>query len=231
MPWLAKLFQDVGDLFYWLYYQFGSVYEWIEDNVGWSGLANIFLDIAYFFQDLWLTCYDIAEAFDDLWEWLGYKFAALETLWVYVYGWITDTANEAINAASMALSMANQAINAAAAAFQKAISEAAAALTAAKEYAETLIPDIAAWVTGHALDLYNAIKGYITEFVFVVGNYIAEIWAALEGFVADAIAAQLALIAAPINLVNQWFDSIQGFFNDPWGWLEAQFESWFEEHW
>ena len=89
------------------------------------------------------------------------------------------------------------------------------------------IVDIAAWVTSHALDLYNAIKGYITEFVFVVANYIGEIWDALKGFVADLITSQLAIIAAPINLVNTWFDAIQGFFNDPWGWLVDKFTAWF----
>lgn len=231
MPWLARLFQDVGDLFYWLYYQFGNAYEWIEDNVGWTGLANIFLDVAYFFQDLWLTCYDIADEIDSWWDEIIELAGDLSSLWNYAYGWLTDKAKSAYNTATAALNKANEAINDAAAAFQKAITEAAAALAAAKEYAESLIPDIASWIQSHAIDVYNAIKGYITEFVFIVEDYIDQIWTALQGFVADAIASQLALIAAPINLVNEWFDSIQGFFNDPWGWLEAKFEAWFEEHW
>jgi len=229
--WLADLFYALYDIFRLIQNKLWDAGEWIESNVGWSGLAAIFYLISDFFYEVRWRCADIAEGFNDLWDYLTNKFNTLTTLWVYVYGWITDSVDAAINAASTALSRANQAINDAAAAFQKAISAAAAALIAAKEYAETLIPDIASWIQAHALDVYNAIKGYIAGFVFVVENYIAEIWDALKGFVAAAIATQLAIIAAPINLVNLWFDSIQGFFNDPWGWLEAQFEAWFERNW
>lgn len=229
--WLAYLFGDLGSLFYRLYYYTASGAAWIEDNIGWTGLANIFYNMADFFGDQWLLCYDIADEIEDLWDWITSKVSKFDNLYYYVHGWIADKINEAINAASTALSRANQAINDAAAAFQKAISEAAAALAAAKAYAETLITDIGGWIDAHALDVYNAIKGYITDIAAWVQTHSVDIWDAIKGHLVTAIGIQLALIAAPINLVNLWFDSIQGFFNDPWGWLEAQFESWFERNW
>jgi len=231
MSWLARLFQDIGDLFYWVYYYVAQAGMWIEDNVGWSGLANIFYDIAYYFGEVWMKCYDVADELDAWWDKITETASDLSSLWNYVSGWLTDRINDAVNAAESALSRANQAINDAAAAFQKAISEAAAALAAAKEYAETLITDIGGWIEAHALDVYNAIKGYITDIAAWVTAHSVDIWDAIKGHLVTALGIQLALIAAPINLVNLWFDSIQGFFNDPWGWLEAQFEGWFERNW
>jgi len=247
--WLANLFYDLEDIFYDIEYKFWYVGYWLENN-GWpSSLANLFYDIADFFDAAWRKSRDIGREIEDWWDTISQTASDLNSLWNYAYGWLTDKATSAYNTASTAITRANQAINDAATAFQKAIDEAAAALTAAKAYAETLIPDIAGWVTSHALDIYNAIaqyltdilawvtshgldiynavKEYIAEFVFVVGDYIAEIWDALQGLVAEAIAAELALIAAPINLVNTWFDDIGNFFNDPWGWLEAKFTDWF----
>ncbi|GAI63405.1 unnamed protein product, partial [marine sediment metagenome] len=74
-------------------------------------------------------------------------------------------------------------INDAAAAFQKAIDEAAAALSAAKAYAETLIPDIAGWVTGHAVDIYTAIKGYLTDIAAWVTSHGLDIYTAIKGYI------------------------------------------------
>jgi len=218
-------------------------------TIGWDTLTAWFSNAAQFCKDISGNLNGAADTLDDWWVTISQTASDLSSLWNYAYGWLTDKATSAYNTASTAITRANQAINDAATAFQKAIDAAAAALAEAKAYAETLIPDIATWVTSHALDIYNAIaqyltdilawvtshgldiynavKEYIAEFVFVVEDYITAIWDALKGLVAEAIAAQLAIIAAPINLINTWFDDIQSFFNDPWDWLEAKFTDWF----
>lgn len=229
--WLAQLFYHLEDIFYAVEYKFWYVAYWLEQNTGWSGLANLFYDIADFFNAAWRKCRDIGREIENWWATISQTVSDLSSLWNHVYGWITDKVNEAINAASTALSRANQAINNAAAAFQKAIDEAAAALAAAKAYAETLIPDVAAWVTSHAVDIYTAIKGYLADIAVWVQTHSLDVWQAVKDHLVVAIGISLSSIAAPVNLVNTWFDAIQDFFNDPWDWLEAKFEAWFERNW
>lgn len=231
MSWLARLFQDIGDLFYWVYYYVARAGMWIEDNIGWSGLANIFYDIAYYFGDIWPLCYDIADELDAWW------------------GKITETASDISNLIGFVLSIVAwiKGIPAEIAAWGEGlISDVVVWVKSVPDeirvWGEGLIidvkawvnekyADIAAWVEAHALDIYNAIKGYLTDIAAWVTAHSFDLWLAIKDHLVTAIGIQLALIAAPINLVNLWFDSIQGFFNDPWGWLEAQFETWFDKNW
>jgi len=247
--WLANLFYDLEDIFYDIEYKFWYVGYWLEKNTGWTGLANLFYDIADFFDAAWRKCRDIGREIEDWWDTISQTASDLSSLWSYAYGWLTDKATSAYNTASTAISKANQAINDAANASQKAIDEALAALAAAKAYAETLIPDIAGWVTSHALDIYDAIKGYLTDiaawvtshgldiydaikgYIEDVGTWFTEhtvdVWDALKGYAADAVAAYTAWMVAPVKLIEEWFDDIQDFFNAPWDWLEAKFTDWF----
>jgi len=99
------------------------------------------------------------------------------------------------------------------------------------DWVQDTYTDIATWVAEHAAEIYNAIEGYLADIATWVAEHTAALWDAVQGHLVAAIGVSLSSIAAPINLVNEWFDAIQDFFNDPWGWLEAQFEAWFEEHW
>lgn len=247
--WLADLFDDIALAFNTIAWRLYYAGYWIEHNVGWSGLAQYFYDASEYMSRAHSYFIKVANEIEDLWDWITSKVSKFDNLYSYVHGWIADKINEAVNSASTALSRANQAINAAAAAFQKAIDEAAAALAEAKAYAATLIPDIAgwieahaldvytaiqgyltdiaAWVTSHGVDIYNAIKGYLTDIAAWVQSHSLDVWQAVKDHLVLAIGIPLAAIAAPINLVNTWFDAIQDFFADPWGWLEAQFTDWF----
>jgi len=229
--WLARLFEDLGDLFYLLYYYTALAGVWIEDNVGWSGLANIFYDIANFFGDQFPLCYDIAVEIESWWD----EITAITTYIAALFNSIDDVVAwvKAIpdEIATWGAGLIDDVV-----AWVKAIPDEIATWGAGLiddvvVWIEATYIDIATWVTGHAADIYNAIADYITDIATWVTEHTADLWDAVQGHLVAAIGIQLALIAAPINLVNLWFNSIQGFFNDPWGWLEAQFEAWFEEHW
>jgi len=225
--WLADLFDDVGDFIADINVDFISVGNWLKDH-GWSStFYNFFYTVGIYFANTASKCYSIADTLNDWWDTISQAVSDIGNL---------DTAiNDAI-------------------AWVKGIpteikTYVLGVIDTVKAWVTTQIPDILAWVTSHALDLYNAIKDYIADiatwvtehavdiwktitglavdFATWVEGLAADIWDALEGFVADLITSQLALIAAPINLVNTWFDAIQGFFNAPFDWLVDKFTNWF----
>lgn len=228
--WLADLFHDVASIFYDIGIKFGTIAWWLYGN-GWpASLVTFFGDIAEFFDDGHRWFDDIANEIEDLWGWIESKFSDLDNLWNHVAGWITDKINEAYNLASIALTNAGEAWNKAVDATQLAVSEAANALADAKVYALSIVPDIAAWVIGHSLDVYNAIKSYITEFVFVIENYIGIIWGAITGFVTDLI----GLAIAPFAQLYNWFELkkelVMGFFDDPLTYILTWFKGIVSDH-
>jgi phage-related protein len=229
--WLADLFDDLGDFFAKIDVTFISIGNWFKSYGYSSVLYNFFYTIGGFFVNTASKCYSIADELNDWWDTISQAVSDIGNLGTAInnaIAWVKGIPTELRTYVSGAIDTVKAWVTTQIPDILAWVTSHALDLyNAIKGY----IVDIAAWVTSHALDLYNAIKGYITEFVFVVANYIGEIWDALKGFVADAIAVVLAPLAAPINLVNTWFDAIQDFFNDPWVWLEAKFEAWFERFW
>lgn len=229
--WLADLFDDFGDLLAKIAVAFISIGNWFKTNGFSSVLYNFFYTVGGFFVNTASKCFSIASELDDWWDTISQAVSDIGSLGTAIsnaINWVKGIPTEIKTYVSGVIDtvkawVLTQIPNILAWVTGHALD----IYNAIKGY----LVDIAAWVTSHALDIYNAIKGYIAEFVFIVGNYIAEIWDALKGFVADVIAAALAPLAAPINLINTWFDAIQDFFNDPWVWLEAKFEAWFERYW
>jgi len=118
-----------------------------------------------------------------------------------------------------------------------------------KDHAETIVQYIAEniyntyqTVKNYVTNVYETVKNYITNvyetvenyitnvyetITNIINNYVTEIIGASKDWVTDLVNNALADLAAPINLITLWFDAIQGFFNDPWGWLVDRFEDWF----
>lgn len=229
--WLADLFDDLGDFLAKIAVTFISIGNWFKSYGYSSVLYNFFYTVGGFFVNTASKCFSIADELNNWWDIISQAVGDIGSLGTAIsnaIAWVKSIPTEIKTYVSGVIDTVKTWV----------LTQIPDILAWVKGHALDLynaikgyIVDIAAWVTSHALDLYNAIKGYIAEFVFIVGNYVADIWAAIKGFVADLIASQLAIFAAPINLINTWFDDIQGFFNDPWSWLEAKFEAWFERFW
>jgi len=192
-----------------------------------DSLHSLFDDIGDACADIQDWTNDLRGGWNDLCDWLDNLFDDVADLWDDVYGWILDRLNDAWDWAQTAYAWAVEALGRANEALAAAAAWAADALASAMAYAESLVQDIGAWVLSHSIDVYNAIKGYIIDVATWFSEHVADVWAALLGSAVDLIESYLAAIAAPVNLVLQWFDEIQDFFTDPLEWLQERFTDWF----
>lgn len=253
MIWLARLFQGIGDLFYLVYFYMGSAAQWIQDTLGWSGLANIFWDTAFFFFDVFLDFYNVADAVQGLWEWVVAQFDYLETLASLInsiIAWVQDVPSE-IRAYITA--QLDDVVNWVKAVQAEVSNYVDAEISAVIEWVEnlpslsldviaTLINKVKDWVTSRLQELSGSFLDYMMDVTAWVlyrlpditswtSKLAGEMWADIKSFIGTALGIPLAELAPQLNLISQWFDSIQEFFNDPWGWLEAQFDAWFDRNW
>jgi len=192
-----------------------------------DSLYSLFEDVGDACADIQDWTNDLRGGWNDLCDWLDDLFDDLHSLASHVYGWLRDLVEDAWGAAQVAYAWAVEALARADDALAAAIAEAAAALSAAMSYAESLIQDIGAWILSHSVDVYNAIRGYIQDVADWFQQNVADVWAGLLGSAVELIESYMADIAAPINLVLQWFDEIQDFFTDPLEWLQERFTDWF----
>jgi phage-related protein len=216
-PWsyLSPPFQTIRDICQTIAGYFNSAYSvtiTIETQLAdaWSKAKQVF---NYAYDVLAVKVTDALNDAGYAWDKAVTAYTKAVNAWDYAKGWLTDRANEAWSRAGTVWgTVTNYLKDLATSAYNKAVwayEQIAAAVT-------TKAQEIYAWVNGIPAAIDNFVDGVVATF---------NSW--VTGAIADANAWILSTLAAPINLVNLWFDAIQGFFNDPLGWLLDKFGDWF----
>jgi len=200
--------QTIAAYFYTAY----SVTRTIETQLAdaWSKAKQVFNYAYDVLADLVADAWNLA---DNAWDKAVTAYNKAVSAWNYATGWLTDRANEAWSRAGNVWGtvtnwLKQQGIDA----WNKAV------------WAYEQIP---AAVTAKAQEIYAWVNGIPATIKAFVNGVVATFNSWVTGAIADATAWILSSIAAPFNLINLWFDAIQGFFNDPWGWLVDKFGDWF----
>lgn len=221
-PSIASPLYRVADYCYYIYGYFTdlrsgwlSLCNWLDavwDNFGdlWYDLGTLFNYAHDYLRD---KIYDALDIADDAWDRALIAYQKARDAWSYATGWLTDRANEAWSRAgniwgTVTNWLKQQAIDA----YNKAV---------------WAYEQIAAAVTAQAQEIYAWVEGIVAEIRAFVDGVVADIGAVTTDIVQALINTALAAIAGPVNLINQWFDDIQNFFNSPLDWLSDKFEDWF----
>ena len=180
-----------------------------------------------YFLDLrsgWLT---LCNWLDTVWDRFGDIWADLGGLWDYAKITLRNLVNDALDLADDAWDKAVSAYKKARDAWDYATGYLKDLATDAYNKAVWAYNQIAAAVTAKAQEIYAWVKAIPAEIKAYVDGVVADIGAVTTDIVQTLINAALAAMAGPLNLVNLWFNDIQNFFNDPWGWLLDKFTDWF----
>ncbi len=249
MSLFASLLWDVALFFEDVSERCMSAKYWFWDFPGLGGVGDIFESLEDFFWDIYWALREAAFEVDDWWDEICDLWYDLNDLYDYAHIWLTGKVNEAYTWAIWAMDWAAQAwntANAIAGVIGTTFQEIVAFI---KEHAEIIYETINEYITNvyntfeeyitnvyetiyeTITNVYNTVQEYITNVYNTVqeyyNTYVTEIIGVAEDWVRDFVAAVLAPFAAPINLVNLWFNDIQDFFNDPFGWLWGRFTNWF----
>jgi len=237
IPWLEGPFRSMADLCL-------SLNEFFEDvarEVGnwWDNISGISSDL----NNLWNYAYgwlrDKAVAAYDMamtaYAWADAALEAAQSALQEIPDWIVDKLNLAYNLASTALQEIPAWIT-------TQLGDLQGGLDSLWNYAQTTVWNKAvdAWnyaanAWSYAEDLFAGLWSDVTTWVnnipASIGNFVDNAIDTVRTWAADqldaAISSLASSIAAPINLVNLWFNSIQEFFNDPLEWLWNKFTDWF----
>ena len=246
---LAKLFSTFSRLLDDISEMFMAIGDWFYNEMGWYWMYRRFIDVSDFFWEAGYNMSKAAYEIDDWWDVIYETRDWFYSLYDYAYGWLKDKVNEAYTWATWAMDWASQAWNTASTiagvigtTFQEIVAfikeHATIIYNTINEYVTNVYETVQEYVTNvyetiveNIYNAYNTVQEFITNVYETVqeyyNTYVTEIIGVAEEWVRDFVAAVLAPFAAPINLVNLWFDSIQDFFNDPLGWLLARFGDWF----
>lgn len=249
MCYLAEKIYDVSRLLDDISEEFMDIGDWFYNEMDWYWMYRRFLDVSDFFWEAGYNLSRAAYAIDDWWDVIYETRDWFYELYDYAHWWLTDKANAAYDYAATAIVWAIEAlskVNAIAGVIGTTFTEIVAFI---KEHATIIYNTVNEYVTNvyqtfeeyitnvyetiveNIYNTYNTFKEFITNVYETIQNYyntyVTEIIGVAEEWVIDFVAAALAPFAAPINLVNLWFNSIQDFFNDPLGWLLDRFGDWF----
>jgi len=202
------LFHTIGNFFYDAY-RFTRAIEDILDDA--YTKAKQAFDYAY--DVLRVRVNDALNAAADAWDKADDAFDRAWRAWDYARGYLRDLAWEAWDRAGNVWGSVTDWLK------QQA--------TAAYNKAVWAYEQIAAAVTAAAQDIYAWVKAIPAEIKAFVDGVVADIGAVTTDIVQTLINHALAIFAGPFNLINLWFDDIQGFFNSPLDWLGDKFSDWF----
>jgi len=239
MCYLARLLWDVALFFEDVSERCMSAKYWFWDFPGLGGVGDIFSSLEDFFWYIYNGLRKAAFEIDDWWDDIRGLWDDLDDLWDYAHGWLKDTATQAYNWAIWAMDWASQAWNTASAIAGVIGTTFTQIVAFIKKHAEIIyqtineyvyntyqtfkeyITNVYETIVENIYNTYQTFKEYITNVYETITNvfntYVTNIIGVAEDWVRDFVAAALAPFAAPINLINLWFDAIQNFFNDPLG--------------
>jgi len=247
---LSTIFSYIRGRFRALANKFSDIADWFLDQ-GWpwyylatpfQSLESIADRIADYFYDAYKAARTIEDILDDAWskakQAFNYAYDVLrvrvndalnlaQDAWDYAYDVLSRRVNDALDAAGDAFDWAYTAYKKARDAWDYASGWLTDRANEAYSKAVWAFDQIAAAVTAAAQEIYAWVKAIPAEIRAFVEGVVADIGAITTDIVQSLINTAMATIAAPINLVNLWFDDIQDFFNDPWGWIFGKFTDWF----
>lgn len=188
----------------------------------------------------------LGDAFTEVWRWsrdlrddLEYLFDVIAGYVASIPQWLLDKLNQAYQLAQDAWNKAIEAW-----AWAKSIADIIGTtfeqiVAFIKEHAETIYQTINEYITNvyetiyeTVNNYYETVKNYITNVYETINEYTTNVYETItnvfntyvtniigvtEDIVRSIVASAMASVAAPINLINAWFDDIQDFFNDPAG--------------
>ena len=247
---LSSVFSYIRSKFLSLAYYFSYIGNWLEDHgIPWKYLAPHFYSlrdlcqhIGAFFYDAYQAARTVESLLDDAWtkakQAFDYAYDVLrhsvndalnlaQDAWDYAYDVLRRRVNDALDLADDAFDYAYTAYKKARDAWDYAIGWLTDRANEAYNKALWAFDQIAAAVTAASQDIYAWVRAIPAEIKAFVDGVVADIGAVTTDIVQTLINTALAAIAGPINVVILWFDDIQNFFNDPWGWLESKFTDWF----
>jgi len=199
-PYIASALYSVTQYCYNIYSRFAS----LRNN--WLSLCN------------WLDA--VWDRFGDIWD-------DLSDLWNYAQITLRNLIDDALDLADDAWDEARRAYNKARDAWNYATGYLIDLVIDAYNKAVWAYNQIAPAVTTKAQEIYAWVKGIPAEISDYIAGVVSAIGAVTVDIVQTLINTALAAIAAPVNLINLWFDDIQSFFNSPLDWLADRFENWF----
>lgn len=249
--WMAEVFFYVAPAtklsLYYIFHYIGN----LSGDIPFVGeyLQSRFYAVRDLCGEISFKFWDVAHRIDLWWAEIGNIWDNLSSVVNYAWGELTDKATQAHTWAIWAMDWASQAWNRASAIAGVIGTTFAEIVAFIKEHAEIIYQTVNEYITNvyqtfveNIYNTYETIKNYITNVYETVQEYITNVYETVQNYyntyvteiigvaeewVMDFVAAALAPFAAPINLVNLWFDSIQDFFNDPLGWLLDRFGDWF----
>lgn len=225
---VGNFFKSLGDRFYdaadWAY-DIPAIGPYIASAL--YSVVQYCYNIYTLFNNLRSGWLNLCDWLDAVWAKFGDIWADLGDLWNYAQITLKNLVNDALGLAGDAWDYAVTAYNKARDAWNYATDYLKDLVTSAYNKAVWAYEQIAAAVTAKAQEIYAWVKGIPAEIKAFVDGVVATVKSWATGAIDDAKAWILSTLAAPINLINLWFDAIQGFFNDPWGWLVDKFTDWF----
>ena len=232
---VSSILSSVGSWFRSLSYAFQDVADWAYDiplvgpyiAIPLYKVADYCYYIYEYFRDLRGGWQDLCDWLDAVWDNFGNLWDEIGDLFNYAHDYLRDKIYDAIDVAEDAWGYAATAYNKARDAWVYATGYLKDLVTSAYNKAVWAYEQIAAAVTSQAQEIYAWVKSIPAEISDYVASVVAAIGAVTTDIVQTLIKTALAAIAGPINLINLWFDDIQGFFNSPFDWLESKFADWF----
>jgi hypothetical protein len=225
---LSNLFLSIRYWWLQLAYRFSQIAVWLLNQgapLSWLSppfqlVRDACQTIAGYFYSAYTVTVTIETILDDAWS-------KAKQVFDYAYDVLADWVADAWNLADNAWDKAVLAYNKARDALDYATGWLKDKAIEAYNYAVWAYNQIAPAVTAKAQEIYAWVKGIPAEIRTFVDGVVATIVPWVTGALADIHAWILSTFAGPINLINLWFDDIQNFFNDPWGWLVDKFTDWF----
>lgn len=247
---LSDVFSYIRNRFYNLAYWFSSVGNWLEaQGAPLKYLAPFFYSvrdlnhtIGNYFDDAYQFTRTIEDVLDDAWT-------KAKQVFNYVYDVLVDKVNNALNAAGDAWDYAVTAYQKAKDAWDYATDYLKDFVVDAWHRAGNVWGTVTDWLKETAVDAYNKavwaydqiapvvtaaaqdIYAWVISIPAEISDFVASVVATVKPWVTSVIADTktwiLSTFAGPFNLINLWFDDIQGFFDDPIGWLTDKFTDWF----
>lgn len=255
MTWLARIFEDIGDFFYWTLWDIFRDIAW-EFYDAWdifAPIGDLFLDIAGICDDIGEEFFDIAAEIDSWWDEICDLWDDLNDLYDYAHYWLRNKVYDALDWAEDAWNKAVAAYNLAVNALTEipvwVLAKLADAYDAALAIAGvigTTVSQIIQFIRDYAVityqtiveNIYNTfqtfneiINNIYQTLQYISNTFITNIIGVTVDIVRDLINAALAPFDAPIKLIELWFNDIQNFFNDPLGWLWDKMINHLEKYW
>lgn len=218
LAWIRGVHYDIADFFEDAADRAGAI-----PIVG-GGLENVFNGIAGFFDHLGDEISDLARHVSDISDAIDTRLGILAELWSDVHGWISDKLDDAYNWADRALDQVAGLARDVDDLLDEVFRDIPRRLSSFQDQVDELVRQV-----------FTAIPARISTLVDNVGDLLHEVFTGIPARFAamldtvtsipDLVKGEvLQSIAAPINLVETFFEDINNFFSDPPAYFEKKMD-------